>query len=163
MFSRCKIQLLQKIRPGTINSHDVVGITLLRPVAGGSGMKAESAKALMQDFGQGFNFSGAWRPFDRLATIGTGAENKDETHFWRYSISRRELEFVERETWTGTGGYGSFTERIRRIAILRQAQLTSRGLEPVGVLTEGPGELIEDIYRVLLPGPIAWEYLINYG
>ncbi|MBK9091053.1 MAG: hypothetical protein IPL90_19255 [Holophagales bacterium] len=163
MFSRCKIQLTQRSRPGTINPSDVVGITLLKPVVGGSGKNPESQAELFKGLGEGYNFSGTWRPMDKAATIGTGATHDDKTHFWRYSVGRRELEFVEREKWTGTGDYGSFTEQIRQIAILRQAQLTPRGLEPLGALTVGPGELVYDDNYALRRGPISWEYLINYG
>jgi hypothetical protein len=162
VFSWCKIQLAQRTRPGTINPSDVVGIKLTKPVAGATGKDAASISELVQAIAQGYNWSGPWRPMD-TATIGTGAIHADGTHFWRYSVARHELEFVERERWSGSGEHGTLNEQIRRIAVLRLANLTSRGIEPIGdVLTEGPGELLYDDLNFLKRGPISWNYLINY-
>ncbi|MBK9375854.1 MAG: hypothetical protein IPN03_19595 [Holophagales bacterium] len=139
-----------------------MGIALLKPLVGGSGRHFQSQAELITTFGAGYNYSGTWRPLDKSATIGTGANHDDKTHFWRFSIVRRELELVERETWSGTGDYGSRNEQVRLIAVLRQAQLTPRGVEPVGDRTEGPGELVYDDRNALRRGPISWEYIPNY-
>lgn len=156
MFNSCKLELLQR---DPFNSTKRVLVKLLRPVAGGGGRNGEPTGALVQSFAEGFNWSGAWRPFDSNVSIGSFAMQEDGVQFWRYSAARGVLEFVERETRSSESGeYLSKPVVLRRVAVLWGAKWTPRGIEPKGDLEEAMGELLWDTRYFLQRGLIFWRY-----
>jgi hypothetical protein len=163
MFTGCKLNLLQRIS-STTSPPAWLRVTISRPHVGGAGRAATYLEDIWKAIGEGYNWSGHWitgenhinnRP-DTAYTIGTSVPQANK--FWRYSISRRELEFVEATVEAGGGlAYGETKSKITRTAVLNGCIIAGRGFVPFPDDAPGRGIILvsSNIFKQAVP--LEWE------
>ena len=151
MFQYCHLTLTQ--------GQKWLNVTLLRPQQPGPWLMAG-----------GIQWTGKWRlggssmikdgSSDTTYTIGSSSPQ--EVKYWRYSMVRRALIFMESATMTGgSGGFGSTTQEEQEAMILNNAHFESSKVEPFDDSGTGTATIVipSNIFRPNLP--VTWEWVLQ--